>query len=92
MHRAPTHRFPTPMIEQFGKPTSNTIPTIIRGYKSAVTKQININRAYRSMPQQTIWQRNYWEHIIRNAEEWDRINEYIINNLDNWEMDELFLS
>ena len=34
MHRAPT-------IESFGKPTTNTIPTIIRGYKSAVTNQIN---------------------------------------------------
>lgn len=50
MHRAPT-------VEQFGKPTSNTIPTIIRGYKSAVTKQINILRKQHGVP---VWQRNYY--------------------------------
>jgi len=37
MHRAPT-------IEQYGKPTSNSIPTIIRSYKASVTKKINIER------------------------------------------------
>ena len=33
------HRSPT--IEKFGKPTSNSIPTIIRGFKSAVTNRVN---------------------------------------------------
>jgi REP element-mobilizing transposase RayT len=48
MHRAPT-------IEQFAKPTSNLIPTIIRGFKSAVTKKINIKR---NTPEASVWQRN----------------------------------
>ncbi len=40
------------------KPKLQTIGSIIRGYKSSVTKQINIA--------QPIWHRNYYEHIIRN--------------------------
>lgn len=80
MHRAPT-------VERFGKPTSNTIPTIIRGYKSSVTTQINISR---SSPSQQVWQRNYYEHIIRNDEDLNRIREYVINNPKNWEKDDLY--
>ena len=33
------------------------------------------------------WQRNYYEHIIRNAEEHNRINLYIEANIDNWLID-----
>ena len=55
LQRAPT--------EQFGKPTSNTIPTIVRGFKSTVTKQIN---DIRNTSGQSVWQRSYYEHVIRN--------------------------
>lgn len=36
-----------------------------------------------------LWQRNYYEHIIRNDESYQRISEYIINNPANWEIDKL---
>jgi hypothetical protein len=75
-----------PTIEQFGKPTSNSIPTIIRGFKSAVTKQINVIRNTPGIP---VWQRNYYEHIIRNDEAYIRISEYIKNNPQNWKGDEI---
>jgi REP element-mobilizing transposase RayT len=78
MHRAPTK-------EQFGKPTSNSIPTIIRGFKSAVTKRINETRKTPGMP---VWQRNYYEHVIRGDDDLNRICEYIINNSANWQEDE----
>ncbi len=38
-----------------------------------------------------LWQRNYWEHIIRNESELNRIREYIHNNPAQWEMDKLFV-
>lgn len=60
--------------------TSKTVGAIIRGYKIGVTKLLG----------KSIWQRNYWEHIIRNDEDLDRIREYIINNPLNWELDELY--
>lgn len=37
-----------------------------------------------------IWQRNYYEHIIRTEQSLNEIREYIINNPQNWEKDELF--
>jgi len=36
-----------------------------------------------------LWQRNYWEHIIRNENEYHRISQYIINNPIKWENDKL---
>jgi REP element-mobilizing transposase RayT len=74
-----------PTIEQFGKPVSNSIPTIVRLFKSAVTKKIN---QIRNTPTNPVWQRNYYEHIIRNDDELNRIREYIVNNPLKWESDE----
>ena len=73
-------------FEQFCKPTSNSIPAIIRGYKSAVTKQINI---LRNTFRIHVWQHNYGacpersrgKHIIHDNDELNRIREYIINRL-----------
>jgi putative transposase len=36
-----------------------------------------------------LWQRNYWEHIIRNQVAYERISEYIINNPKKWGEDKL---
>ena len=38
-----------------------------------------------------LWQRNYWEHIVRNESELNRIREYIRNNPMQWEKDKLFV-
>lgn len=83
--RAPTFPVapmnPVAITEQFGKPVPQSIPTIVRAYKSAVTKRINeINHT----PATPIWQRNYYEHIIRNDIELTRTREYIINNPLLW--------
>jgi len=67
---------PPAQSEQFGKPTVGTIPTIVRSFKSAVTKRINARRGTPGLP---VWQRNYWEHIIRNEEACNAIAAYIIN-------------
>jgi REP element-mobilizing transposase RayT len=69
---------------QFGKSVSNSIPTIVRGYKSVVTKQINILRNTPAVP---VWQRNYHEHVIRDEESYIKIFEYIKNNPKSWSMD-----
>ncbi|MEO6869698.1 MAG: hypothetical protein ABI168_08640, partial [Ginsengibacter sp.] len=37
-----------------------------------------------------LWQRNYYEHIIRNESSYKRISEYIINNPNNWKDDKFF--
>ncbi len=91
LQRTPTR---APTKEEFGKPTSNTIPTIIRGFKSAVTKQINtiqINAGVYNMPER-IWQKNYYEHVIRNEISLNKIREYIMSNPLNWKEDDLFMA
>jgi putative transposase len=59
----------------------NSIGAIIRAYKTAVTARIN---QLRGTPGEPVWQRNYWEHIIRNERELSRIREYIRNNPLQW--------
>jgi REP element-mobilizing transposase RayT len=36
-----------------------------------------------------LWQRNYWEHIIRDERSYDAIRKYIINNPRKWDVDKL---
>ena len=63
--------------------TTMTIGSVIRGFKIGITKWARANGASHSP-----WQRNYYEHIIRNETELNKIREYIINNPVNWETDE----
>ena len=67
----------------------NRVPTIgqIVGYfKYVSTKKIN---EIRNSGIQKIWQRNYYEHIIRNESELAKIHKYIQNNPLNWQTDKL---
>lgn len=77
LQRAPTG-------ERFGRPLSNSIPTIVRLFKSTTTKRINEHRGTRGAP---VWQRNYYEHIIRSDESLNRIRQYIADNPLRWVMD-----
>lgn len=66
-------------------PKPNSIGAMIAGFKSAAAKRINCLRRTPGVP---VWQRNYYEHIIRNEDELNRVREYIINNPLNWHLDE----
>lgn len=66
---------------------SKTIGAIIRGYKSTVTKKINIRRKTPGTP---LWQRNYYERIIRDEPELNRIRKYILENPIIWEKDKYY--
>ncbi len=79
-----THYAPTK--DNFKSP-SQTLGSFIRGFKSAVTKRIN---AQRKTYGDSIWQRNYYEHIIRNERDLYNIRRYIELNPLKWEMDEYF--
>jgi len=75
-----------PTMERFGQPISGSLPTIIRAFKSAVTKRIN---EIRQLPGIQVWQRNYYEHVIRNEADYGQIAEYIFDNPRRWEEDAL---
>ena len=80
---------------EFQKMIPHSIGSIIRGYKIGVTKWVRNNNVGVVMvenfqPLQPIWQRNYYEHIIRDEKSYPRISEYIINNPKNWKEDNFF--
>jgi REP element-mobilizing transposase RayT len=50
---------------------------MVRGFKIGVTNQIG----------QSVWQRNYYEHIIRDDESYHQIVQYIRDNPKKWEND-----
>ncbi len=72
-------------VERFGAPVRSSLATIIRSFKAAVTRRINAARQTTGRP---FWQRNYYEHIIRNEHDLEDIREYIEQNPGRWEEDE----
>jgi putative transposase len=76
-------RQPGPLQSQPWSP-SGSLGTIVRSFKSAVTNIVNKERLTAASP---IWQRNYYEHVIRKDEDMNRIRQYIIENPKNWPSD-----
>ena len=64
---------------------SRSLGAIIQNFKSISARQVN--RLYFE-PGNKIWQRNYYERIIRNEGELNAIREYILDNPINWEQDQ----
>ncbi len=62
--------------------TSKTLGSMVRGFKIGVTKWMR-----NKTPIHNVWQRNFYEHIIRDAFELNRIRQYIIDNPGNWAKD-----
>jgi REP-associated tyrosine transposase len=73
------------IAESFGKPVSGSLPTIIRSFKAAVTK-----RAHESgfLSSGVVWQRGYFEHVLRDSREFVNAKDYIIKNPPRWAFDE----
>ena len=61
-----------------------SLGAIIQTYKAESTRRINRMMGVR---ENHIWQRNYYERIIRNEREYEAIREYIINNPIQWAVD-----
>jgi len=56
---------------------SGSVGAIVRGFKIGTTKLFGYS----------VWQRNYWDNIIRNEQSYQHIANYIINNPKSWEND-----
>lgn len=74
-----------PTQERFQKPVKGSISTIIRSYKSAVSYRINLMRGSDGIP---VWQRNYYEHIIRKEQDLQNKTDYIESNPMLWDEDD----
>ncbi|WP_446007868.1 transposase [Candidatus Electrothrix sp.] len=68
-----------------------SLPDVVQRYKSLTTNQyidgVKQN-GWQPFPGK-LWQRNYWDHVIRNENELHRIREYIRNNPARWQQDAL---
>jgi REP element-mobilizing transposase RayT len=69
---------------EFGKPVAASLSTIVGAFKSAVTRRIN---QLRGTPGTPVWQRNYWEHVVRTDRALDAIRQYIADNPARWTLD-----
>ncbi len=77
----------SPLRDRRG-PNPKSIGSLMAGYKSSVTKRIN---QLRRKPGEHVWQRDYFEHIIRDEKSLFKIRQYILDNPRNWHKDELYL-
>lgn len=63
-------------------PPPRSLGALMAGFKSAAT--VRINQLCRT-PRAPVWQRNYWDRIIRDEAALNRVREYIRNNPARWE-------
>ena len=85
--RRATHASPLLPGIQAGKPKGpgkRSLGAVIGSYKSAVTCCINKKQLLSGT---VVWQRNYFEHIIRDGKSYDKISEYIATNPERWDSD-----
>ena len=61
----------------------HAIPEIVRGFKTFSARRVNERAGKRGI----LWQRGYYEHVIRNEKALDRIRAYIANNPARWAND-----
>ncbi|MBN2602494.1 MAG: hypothetical protein JXR87_10910 [Candidatus Marinimicrobia bacterium] len=71
-----------PLQHKFQHVIPKSIGSIIRGFKTGVTKWCRKHTDIH-----IVWQRNYYKHIIRDEHELNKIRRYIINNPPQWEYD-----
>ena len=63
----------------------NSISSFVATFKSVTTKQINLLSENNN--DESVWQSNYHDHIVRNYDSFRRIFYYIKNNPKNWNVD-----
>jgi len=70
-----------PVAEGFGRPVSGSLPTIVRSFKAACTRE---GRRQLGDPNLRLWQRGYHERVIWNDDQWDQVRGYVDTNPSNW--------
>ena len=81
-HFDPPHH---PKRNAFQKIIPRSVGSIVRGFKTGVTNWFHQNTDI-----DIVWERNYYEHIIRDAKAYNNITRYIINNPNNWNEDKFY--
>ena len=72
-----------PLRNEYQKIISGSLGAIVRGYKIGVTKWFRQNTNVK-----IVWQRSFYDQIIRSENSLKKIREYIVNNPAQWDDDE----
>jgi putative transposase len=80
-HVVPQQRFAG---ERFSKPRPGTLSTIIRSFKAAVTQVVYLDK---NRQHNTIWQRSFYDHVLRDDVDRFFVEEYIRLNPILWQLD-----
>ena len=75
----------SPLRRQSVHLSRHSLGALVGNFKSVTARRINAFRKTLGAP---VWQRNYYEHIIRDDADLNRVREYIINNPANCNTDE----
>ncbi len=77
-------------VDKKSKHSGSSLPKIIQWFKTMTTNEYICNVKINQWPpfQKKLWQRNYYEHVIRNEKAMNEICEYIKNNPMKWEHDD----
>lgn len=65
-------------------PATGSVAAVVRAFKSNAAKRIN---NLRNTPGAPVWQRGYYERVIRDDRELDAVREYILDNPRSWAED-----
>jgi putative transposase len=68
----------SPQREAFGQPTRNSLPTIVRGFKAAVTREWRRQSGVENSP---VWQSRYVERVVRSRQELTSMRCFVRDNL-----------
>ena len=81
-----THASPSPTAGTTPPrgPGRHSLGAIVGSYKSATTRLVNRNLGTPGCP---LWQRNFFEHVVRDADSLLHIAEYIVTNPLRWDLD-----
>ena len=79
-----THNTGATVGRSFRSPDAGTLGAIVRAFRSAVTRRVNV---LRQTPGRAVWQRSFYEHVIRDEDELRRVRTYIAGNPRRWEID-----
>ena len=82
----------TPRERAGTRPAPTSLGEIIGAFKSITTNEYirNVKNNNWQSFDKCLWQRNYYEHVIRDEHDLNGIREYIINNPAQWEEDEYY--
>jgi REP element-mobilizing transposase RayT len=88
VHASAKHAGEKPPTNAGASPAATRLSDVVGAYKSFVARRW-LDWIRQNAPDRDgrVWQRNYYEHVIRDEDELNRVREYILNNPLQWRLD-----